>query len=168
MFRTKVRAGKKISVVKVRPDVNTTDVAHGKCLWDRYGNDTSFVCSKQSNVKSWRIWSKKQARLVENFTYVDWDELVEFGPYMNPKWKKLNITGYQADFDDVEADGHHLMELEVKVPMDGSQVAYNNITDHLKSHEVVLCDHEESKTMRLFRQMGFQFDDDDDNKLDDE
>ncbi|OJJ33518.1 hypothetical protein ASPWEDRAFT_71034 [Aspergillus wentii DTO 134E9] len=145
MFRTKVRAGKEISVVKVKVNTSTTDVAHAKCLWDRYGNDTSFFCAKQSTIKGSQMWRKKQVALAENFTTVAWDELVEFGPYWNPKWKKLNITGYQADFDDVVAGSHHLMELEAKVPLNESHVAYNKITNHLKKAGVVICNPEEPK-----------------------
>ncbi|EFR05552.1 hypothetical protein MGYG_08568 [Nannizzia gypsea CBS 118893] len=160
MFRTKTRGGREISVVKARHSEDTKDVPHGvTCLWDRYGDDIYFVCSKQSHVKRSRLWSRKQIDLAENFTQVAWDELKQYGPYLNPKWKHLTIEGYKAVFDDVAADRHHLMELEVKVPISEGRLVYQIITGHLEKCAVVLCKHQESKAMRLFREMGFRIED---------
>jgi hypothetical protein len=158
MFRTKTRAGQEISLVKIRFASNVFSQLRWRlaCLWDRYGDKTTYVCKVQSPVNGTRIWSDEQVRFAENFWgKIVWDELVAFGPYPNPKWKWLKIKGYKAAFDDVAARSLHLMELEVKVPKSKSDVAYQIITEYLRKCGVVLCDHQESKTMRLFRAMGY-------------
>lgn len=156
MFRTKTRAGKEISLVKNRFIKEPPNVSNAVCLWDRYGNRTNYVCKVQSFVNGTKIWSDKQVRFAEHFwNRIFWNKLVAFGPYLNPKWKHLKVKGYKAVFDDVIVRSLHLMELEVKVPKYKGDVAYWKITKYLKKCGVVLCDHQESKTMRLFHAMDY-------------
>jgi hypothetical protein len=159
MFRTKVRAGQNVSVVKVRLDYQREPAQvpeSAECLWDRYGDYLSFVCKKQSDVNETSIWSDEQIAFIENFqSGVFWDGLVGFGPYMNPKWKNLNIKGFKAVFDDVTATSLHLREIETKIHRPDAGRAYLAISDHLRNSGVILCDTQESKTMRLLRGLGY-------------
>jgi hypothetical protein len=156
MFRAKVRAGQNISMVKARV-MEVSDVPSSAiCLWDRYGDDVAFVCKMQSPINNLtRIWSDEQVHFAEHsWGKIDWDELVEFGPYQNPKWKQLKIHGYKVVFDDVAVPQHHLMEVELKVRRSRSEIAYQIITEYLENAGVVLCERQEPKTIRLFRALG--------------
>lgn len=158
MFRTKVRGGRDISMIKVRVGKETSNLPRsGICLWDRYGDLVGFACKMQSPINNkTSIWSDDQVHFAHHFwSSIDWDELVEFGPYPNPKWKQLKIRGYKSVLDDVAVPSHHLMELEVKVPKHRGEVAYQTITEYLRNAGVVLCGQQESKTIRLFRAMGY-------------
>jgi hypothetical protein len=159
MFRTKTRASQEISLIKIQFSKKILNVPHKvKCLWDRYGDKQTYVCKLQSPVNGKKIWSDKQIQFAEHFwNSVIWNKLIPFGPYLNPKWKWLKIKGYNAVFDDVEALSIHLMELEVKVPKHEGDVAYQIITKHLKKCRVVLCDYQESRTMRLFRAINNEY-----------
>ncbi|KAF1809460.1 hypothetical protein P152DRAFT_494329 [Eremomyces bilateralis CBS 781.70] len=160
MFRTKmskrtmISKRQKISSVKVRFDEDETairDKAH--CVWDQYGNSTFYTCERRSPLHRKSLWSDDQVAFVEQFQRVAWADLVPFGPYQNPKWK-LRIKGFKAVFDDVKALPHHLMEIEMKVPRKEGKDAYRMITEHLQRHDVMLCDKQEARTLRLFRAMG--------------
>ncbi|KAJ6102704.1 hypothetical protein N7486_005131 [Penicillium sp. IBT 16267x] len=157
MFRTKIRGGRQISVVKVRLPTPESNVRHyaKACRWDRYGNETTFVCKRQAFLNTNHIWSTKQKQLAEEFqSNIAWENLVGYGPYLNPKWKTLRIDGYRAVFDDVAVQSLHLMELEVKVHRTEEDRVYQAITEYLITRGVVLCARQESKTMRLFRTIG--------------
>lgn len=164
MFRAKVRAGQNVSVVKAKVMEFSDISSSATCLWNRYGYADAAVCKLQSpiqhNVTS--LWSDEQVHFAEHvWGMVDWDELFEFGPYPNPKWKKLNIHGYRAVFDDVAVPPHHLMlEVEVKVPRPRREAAYRLITQYLKNIGVVLCERQEPKTIRLFHALGYHLADD--------
>ncbi|KUL85296.1 hypothetical protein ZTR_07933 [Talaromyces verruculosus] len=157
MFRAKVRAGQNISVVKVSVTEVSDVPISAICLWDRYGDAVAFVCKMQSPINNaTSIWSGEQVHFAEHFWgNIDWDELVEFGPYQNPKWKQLRIHGYKAVFDDVAVPPHHLMEIEVKVPRRRSKDAYQIITKYLENAGLVLCERQESRTIRIFRALGY-------------
>lgn len=158
MFRTKIRGGREISVVKVQLATPKSHVCrHAKlCRWDKYGNDTTFVCKRQAPLNGAHLWSAKQRQLAEDFqSDITLEKLVGYGPYLNPKWKKLRIEGYEAVLDDVAVQSMHLMELEVKIHRAEEDRVYQVITDHLRARGVVLCARQESKTMRLFRVMGY-------------
>ncbi|KAL4733045.1 hypothetical protein BDV11DRAFT_214442 [Aspergillus similis] len=158
MFRTKIRGGREISVVKVQLATKKSHVRHHAklCRWDRYGNNTTFVCKRQAPVSGAYLWSAKQRQLAEEFqSDIAWEKLVGYGPYSNPKWKELRIEGYEAVLDDVAVQSLHLMELEVKVHRAEEDRAYQSITDYLSARGVALCARQESKTMRLFRMMGY-------------
>lgn len=158
MFRTKIRGGREISVVKVQLATQKSHVRHYAklCRWDRYGNDTTFVCMRKAPLNGTHLWSAKQRQLAEEFqSDITWEKLVGYGPHLNPKWKELQIEGYEAVLDDVAVQSLHLMELEVKIHRAEEDRVYQTITDHLSARGVVLCARQESKTMRLFRAMGY-------------
>jgi hypothetical protein len=94
--------------------------------------------------------------LAEEFqSDITWEKLVGYGPYLNPKWKKLRVEGYEAVLDDVAVQSLHLMELEVKVHRVEEDRVYQAVTENLNARGVVLCARQESKTMRLFREMSY-------------
>ncbi|KAJ6148951.1 hypothetical protein N7471_000150 [Penicillium samsonianum] len=154
MLRSKVRAGREITVVKVRlAGPKSHALRHAKaCRWDRYGNETTFVCKRQAPLKRDHLWSSKQRKMAEEFqSDIAWKKLVGYGPLLNPKWKALLIDGYGAVLDDVAFLSLHLTELEVKVHRAKEETVYQAITEHLSAQGVVLCDRQEGKAMRLLR-----------------
>lgn len=158
MFRTKTRGGREISVVKVRltmPESRTHHLSN-VCRWDRYGNVTAFVCRQQDYVERHHIWSEKQRQFAEKYQHpILWEKLVGYGPYPNPKWKTLRLGGRDAVLDSVIVGSTQFMELEVKVHSAEEDTTYSAITEHLRERGIVLCERQESKTMRLFRSMGY-------------
>lgn len=158
MLRTKTRAGREISVVKVRfptPESQTRHVSN-VCRWDRYGNETVFVCRQQDTVRRDHIWSKKQREFAEEHQRpILWEKLVGYGPFLNPKWKTLHLADRKAVLDSVIVGSMQIMELEVKVHRAEEDAVYNAITEQLDKSGIVLCERQESKTMRLFRAMGY-------------
>ncbi|KAE8337961.1 hypothetical protein BDV24DRAFT_139027 [Aspergillus arachidicola] len=162
MFRTKTSKGENISTVKVRFQRETSDVPDSaECVWDRYGRSPTYTCEKRCPLRESSIWCDQQIELVEHYEKVNWEELMEYGPYQNAKWK-IWIEGYKAKFDDVAAGSLHLMEIEAKVPKEKADKAYEEVTRHLESRGIVLCDPQEGKTARLFRAMGYTKDERDD------
>jgi hypothetical protein len=158
MFRTKIRGGREISVVKVQLAMPESHMRHHAklCRWDRYGNETTFVCKRQAPLHGTQLWNTKQRHLAEEFqSDITWEKLVGYGPYLNPKWKKLRVEGYEAVLDDVAVQSLHLMELEVKVHRVEEDRVYQAVTENLNARGVVLCARQESKTMRLFREMSY-------------
>jgi subtilisin-like proprotein convertase family protein len=103
--------------------------------------------------KTKEIWSKDQVRFAEKYDDIDWDGLVPYGPFPDGKWK-IKILGHKAKLDDVVAGKLHLMEIELSTPRIGSEEVYNKVTAYLKEHGVMLCDPQQSKTLRLFRDRG--------------
>ncbi|KEY63918.1 hypothetical protein S7711_10239 [Stachybotrys chartarum IBT 7711] len=177
MFRTKTRRGEELSAVKARFDPTTSDAAAGFfgdkekvdvnrtksndsaerffCVWDRYGNNTSFTCQIQSLLAGrMELWTDEQVRFAEHCQNVTWEDLVGFGPYPNPKWR-LNMLGVRAVFDNVVAGPFHLMELEVKVLKYKGDEVYEMISRYLIEHDILLCQKQEPRTIRLFEAMGY-------------
>ncbi|KAK3175525.1 hypothetical protein K4F52_010201 [Lecanicillium sp. MT-2017a] len=158
MFRTKTNKGQPLSVVKVRFEDQTSDVPDFvECGWNSYGeNWPTYTCEKRCPLSSppKEIWRDEQVRFAQRYESVNWDALHPFGPYMNPKWK-IRIDGYKAKFDDVRAEGLHLMEIETKVPLAEEREVVKRITSYLVDRGVVLCERQEGKTMRLFQSMGY-------------
>lgn len=162
-FRTKVKKhGKRaypISLIKARFDEETGNVPPKvDCVWDRYGNSTYYTCGLpfplHDGLKEKHIWSEDQVAFAERYQHVNWDSLVPYGPYLNPKWK-LHIEGYKAVFDDVMAFAGdsplHLMEIEVEAKKSKDDEVHKKITEYLRSCGVVICEEPElSKTLRLF------------------
>ncbi|KAE8157122.1 hypothetical protein BDV40DRAFT_59643 [Aspergillus tamarii] len=158
MFRTKTSKGENISTVKVRFQQETSDVPDlAECVWDRYGENPTYTCEKRCPLQEPNIWCDQQIELAEHYEEVNWEELINYGPYPNAKWK-VRIKGYKAKFDDVAAGSLHLMEIEAKVPKRKADKAYKEMTEYLKSHGIVLCGVQEGKTARLFRAMGYAVD----------
>lgn len=175
MFRTKTRRGEELSAVKAHFDPRTLDgldkvfvdnEAHIRrtvpetperflCVWDRYGNDTAFTCQIQSIMVGRNVlWTDEQIRFAERCQDTIWEDLVGFGPNLNPKWR-MNIAGYRAVFDDVQAGSLHLMELEVKVLKPKANEAYEKITRYLRERGIQLCHKQEPRTLLLFQAMGY-------------
>lgn len=160
MFRTKTNKGQPLSTVKARFPDRTEDVPYFvDCSWDRYGDDVTYTCEKRCllDPTSSSPWCDEQVEFAERYDEIDWSGMTAYGPYANAKWK-LRLEGYKAKFDDVAAGSLHLMEIEVKAKKRHSKRVYKAITRSLEDSGVVLCDVQEGKTMRLFREMGY-FDD---------
>ena len=146
-------------MVKARFANETHDVPEGaQCKWDRYGNASWFTCGISSpRVEGKALWSAEQMAFASRYHSVQWDQLVPYGPFLNPKWK-FRILGKKAVFDSVEAvvDGQliHLMEVEVGVK--GKRVRkekglYEAITKYLMDSGVAICSSPQlPKTLRLF------------------
>jgi hypothetical protein len=180
MFRKKTRRGEELSAVKVHFDPKTSDAPQGifrdteapvveapfnraawetreryLCVWDRYGNNTSFTCQIQSLLAGRKeLWTDEQIRFAERCQNVIWEDLIGFGPNPNPKWR-LDVAGYRAVFDDVQAGPFHLMELEVKVLKDKGNEVYETISRYLRECGILLCHKQEPRTLRLFEAMGY-------------
>ncbi|KAF4430990.1 hypothetical protein FACUT_8722 [Fusarium acutatum] len=163
MFRTKTNKGNPFSVIKVRFDEKPERIppdAH--CVYDRYGDNVPFTCGQRyllSDKTTQEIWSDDQVRFAEKYDDIDWDGLVPYGPFPDGKWK-LRILGHKAKLDDVVAGELHLMEIELSTPKAGSEKVYREVTGYLREHDVLLCDPQASKTLRLFRDKGYIDDED--------
>lgn len=155
MLRTKTNKRQQFSTVKVRfPEVVPDVPQFVDCSWGRYGaNPPFFACEKRCLLDS-KVWQEEQVQFAEQYETVNWDALRAYGPYQNAKWK-VWVEGYKAKFDNVVAGDLHLMEVEVKVPREEAHAALQAITRYLKERNVVLCEPQEGKTMRLFRAMGY-------------
>ncbi|RGP59483.1 hypothetical protein FLONG3_11177 [Fusarium longipes] len=156
MFRTKVNKGDPYSVIKVRFDEKPAHLPLGAdCVWDRYGDHIPYTCGSRYLLsdKTKGIWSKDQIRFAEKYDDIDWDGLVPYGPFLDGKWK-LRILGHKAKLDDVVAGKMHLMEIELSTPRIGSEEVYEMVTAYLEKHGVLLCDPQQPKTLRLFRDQG--------------
>ncbi|CAO3636181.1 unnamed protein product [Cunninghamella blakesleeana] len=159
MLRKKMKSKKKYALVKkkfMNGEVSVK-VPDADCLWYRYGDDINYVCMILSPLNGTTLWSSRQIRFVENVynKKIYWNRLVEFGPYINTKWEAIPVHGYKVVFDDVVVESLHLMEFEVKVPEYKGDAVYNTITNYLKRKGVILCDKQETKSLRLFRHMGY-------------
>ncbi|KAL9606946.1 MAG: hypothetical protein Q9167_008088 [Letrouitia subvulpina] len=157
-FRTKLHKHVPISLVKARfgDKMNATEGA--QCKWDRYGNNSWFTCGVSSPlVEGKALWSAEQVAFASRYFSVQWDQLVSYGPFLNPKWK-IRIMGRKAVFDSVEAviAGRfvHLMEVEVGVKeqeVEERGGLYKAITRVLVEAGVVICKPTQlPKTLRLF------------------
>lgn len=158
-FRTKVKKhdpGWPISMIKARfGELNENVPSEAHCVWNRYGNDTSYTCGLSSilseigGAEGESVWSEAQVAFAQRYQDVEWEALVPFGPYVNPKWK-VHVLGHKAVFDDVRALPEHLMEIEIGVGKEGSEGVYEEITRFLRERAIVLCERQLPKTLRLF------------------
>jgi hypothetical protein len=156
MFRTKVNKGDPFSVIKVRFAEKPARLPpNAECVWDRYGDYVPYTCGARYLLsdKTKEIWSEDQVRFAEKYDDIDWDGLIPYGPFPDGKWK-IKILGHKAKLDDVVAGKLHLMEIELSTPRIGSREVYNKVTAYLEEHGVMLCDPQQSKTLRLFRDRG--------------
>lgn len=158
-FRTKVKKhdpGYPISMIKARFKESNDDVpSTADCRWDRYGNDTSYTCGMVNilptvgdGAESLDVWSEEQRDFASIYQDIVWEDLVPFGPYMNPKWK-LHLLGMKAVFDDVRASPLHLMEIEITTNKGGGDKVYEKVDSFLREKGVVLCEKQLPKTLRL-------------------
>ena len=156
-LRTKVKKhdpGYPISMVKARFGAETDNVPEqADCVWDQYGKTDYYTCGMMSILpeidESENLWSPEQKAFAERYQAVNWDTLVPYGPFMNPKWK-LRIDGHKAVFDDVVAEPLHLMEIEIEVKKKHGKKVHKRITKYLQDRGVVICDPQLPKTLRLF------------------
>ena len=158
-FRTKLHKSVPISMVKVRFPNDKIEKPDGtECKWDRYGNGTWFTCRVANTLEEGKpLWSAEQIAFAERYFEVQWDQLIPYGPLVNPKWK-IRILGHKTVFDsvDAEVDGEtlHLMEVEigVKKPKHGKKKKlYKKITKILVDAGVRICEEPQlPKTLRLF------------------
>ncbi|KHN94784.1 uncharacterized protein MAM_07380 [Metarhizium album ARSEF 1941] len=158
MFRTKTNKGRPLSTIKVRFDKETSNVpGFVTCGWDRYGyNSPAYSCEKRCPLDPAapeEIWHREQVEFAERYQDINWTALTAYGPYPNAKWK-VRINGHKAKFDDVVAEGLHLMEIETKVPEAKAHDFLEATMRYLRDRGVALCRLQEGKTMRLFRAMG--------------
>ena len=158
-FRTKVKKhdpGYPISVIKARFDAFNEDVpGEAVCVWDRYGNGTTYTCGLSAVLaevggggEGESVWSSEQKAFARRYQDVVWEDLVPFGPYENPKWK-VRVLGRKAVFDDVQAAGMHLMEIELSAARSEAEGVYEEVTAFLRERGVVLCEKQVPKTLKL-------------------
>ncbi|KAL9046184.1 MAG: hypothetical protein Q9214_000920, partial [Letrouitia sp. 1 TL-2023] len=157
-FRTKLHKHIPISLVKAR-FANETNVPKGaRCKWDRYGNRTWFTCGVSSPLTEGKaLWSAEQVAFASRYFSVQWDRLVSYGPFLDPKWK-ISIVGRKAVFDSVETviagRAVHLMEVEVGIKEGEAgeeKRLYKAITKVLVEAGVEICTPTQlPKTLRLF------------------
>ena len=135
-----------------------------QCKWDRYGNGSWFTCGVSSPlVEGKALWSDEQRAFASRYFSVQWDRLVSYGPFSNPKWK-IRIMGRKAVFDSVEAvvagRAVHLMEVEIGVKekeVGEEERLYEAITRVLVEAGVVICVPTQlPKTLRLFEMLQGQ------------
>lgn len=157
MFRTKTHGGEPLSTIKVRFGQDAAAAPKDSdCTWAQYGHNAPiYTCE----IRAWLdrstpddLWQAEQMQFVERYQEVDWDALVAYGPYSNAKWK-LNIAGHKVTFDDVAAEGRHLMEIEVNVADSRARKVHRAITKRLQKAGVVLCKPQQGKTLRLFEEL---------------
>lgn len=161
-FRTKVHKHQPISMIKARFDEEIEDVPPAvNCVWDRYGESTFYTCSLAFPLvdEKHAIWSEEQMAFASRYHSVDFDELVPYGPYLNPKWKTF-IEDHKAVFDDVMAFAGdtplHIMELEVPADLTEQESVHSKVTNYLQSRGVVICAEPQlPKTLRLFDALNF-------------
>ncbi|KAI9757838.1 MAG: hypothetical protein M1835_000631, partial [Candelina submexicana] len=162
-FRTKFKhhdPGYLISLIKARFGAETDNVPpEADCIWDQYGNASYYTCGLPSIVatadETVELWSPTQKAFAERYQHIDWDALVPYGPFMNPKWK-LRILGHKGVFDDVVASPLHLMEIEISVKKRKGDKVHKKITKYLQDRGVVICEPQLPKTLRLFERLGHE------------
>jgi hypothetical protein len=154
-FRTKLKKNENESLVKIRlPGGPASATAGDDCQWERYGSNEVYACQAQSDADQGETpWSPDQTAFASRYASVNWNSLVAFGPYANPKWL-VNIAGQNGVFDSVETPVAHLMELEIQIPQTSEDVVYSSVTDALNQAGVELCVVQEGNTFRLFKGMG--------------
>lgn len=159
-LRTKVKKhdpGYPISMVKARFGAETDNVPErAECVCDQYGNTSYYTCGMLEILpeldETLDLWSPAQKAFAERYQAVDWNALVPYGPFMNPKWK-LRIKGHKAVFDDVVASPLHLMEIEVEVKKKHGEKVHRKMSKYLKKKGVVICEPQLPKTLRLFESL---------------
>ena len=164
-LRTKVKKhdpGYPISMIKARfGDYNENVPSAADCVWNRYGNVTSYTCglmnvlSEIGGAHGEDVWSEEQVAFVQRYQDVEWRELVLFGPYLNPKWK-IHVLGMKAVLDDVQALPLHLMEIEIGVKKSRGKEIYDRVNEVLEEAGVVLCEKQLPKTLRLLEYLEDQ------------
>ena len=160
-FRKKVKHHHHLSMTKARFDEETENVPpEADCVWDQYGNTTYYTCSLAAPLKDEDkgLWSEDQIAFAQRYQDVRWDDLVPYGPFLNPKWK-LYIEGYKAVFDDVmaEAEGErlHLMEIEIKTGMSWAEKVHGRVDRYLRDRGIAICEPLQlPKTLRLFNALA--------------
>jgi hypothetical protein len=154
-FRSKDKKNKMESEVKVRfptAQIGTPDGVD--CSWERYGSQEVYSCEdKGVSQDGLALWSDDQTAFVGMYSSVNWDNLVGFGPFENPKWS-TTIAGQDAVFDSVDTQVGHLMEVEIGADKADDDSTYQAVTQALTQAGVELCPVQEGKTFRLFRLMG--------------
>lgn len=161
-FRTKVHKHQPISMIKARFNEEMEDVPpEANCVWDRYGGSTFYTCSLAFPLvdEAQAVWSEEQMAFAARYHSVDFDGLVSYGPYLNPKWKTY-IAEHKAVFDDVMAFAGdtplHIMELEMPAEISEAESVYDQVTRYLELRGVVICDEPQlPKTLRLFEALDF-------------
>jgi hypothetical protein len=156
-FRIKEGKKKAKSSIKMR----TTSVAGSgddHCEWDRYGATRAYTCEVDNDdPEEGDPWNEKQRSFAEKFLKIGWGELHAFGPYPDRAWK-AEVAGYDGELDTVDLPNGlaPLVELSVKIPLSRENATYEEVTAELKRLGVSLCDRQESKTLRLFRELGLK------------
>lgn len=124
-----------------------------------------FTCGVPSPlVEGQPVWSDAQIKFATRYhPEIQWDRLVPYGPFLNPKWK-IRIKDRIAVFDSVEVvlplSGKKVHLMEVEIGIKGKKVKkgdkyYRKFTKHLEKRGVVICEEPQlPKTLRLFEALA--------------
>ncbi|HEY8278198.1 MAG TPA: hypothetical protein VIH99_01155 [Bdellovibrionota bacterium] len=158
-FRVKEQDGLLESSVKIRSrnkDGMSGDGA--ECEWDRYGDDESYTCEVSAEGVTGSLpWTGAQTKFMAKHGFTDWADLRAFGSYRSLGWK-IKFKGYKVKFDSVTLPGvpDPIMEISIKVPRSEGDEVYREISSELRQRNVEFCPNQESRTMRIFRALGYK------------
>lgn len=142
------------SVVKVRNLISTLSVTPDNCERDRHGQEVAVTCSLDNKVSGKKIWSNDQKEFAEAVTRVNWDDLIQYGPYKVDE-HVFSWNGQEFSLETLKlSHGKSIMELSIRIKNEQSNNAYEEISNQLHAQGVTLCSSQEGKSKRLFDQIS--------------
>jgi hypothetical protein len=152
-FRRK-KGKKDISVVKVRTPAFNTEANKIQCERDRYGDEELESCKLEHEITGREVFSQDQKKFVEQEARVDWSGLKAFGPHptLEYTWRDA-VMGSFAIEELRPKNLTPVIELSNRVRTVFSRERYFKITELLKEKGILLCEKQEGKANRFFRQI---------------